>query len=67
MGRWKGKEGRKVGEVVGRWKCKGKRKVEEVWILKKINIKNNYRKIGKKKDNDMNVDVAQLEHNNNKY
>ena len=30
MGKWKGKEGRKVGEVVGRWKCKGKRKVEEI-------------------------------------
>ena len=29
VGRWKGKEGRKVGEVVGRWKGKGERKVGE--------------------------------------
>ena len=29
-------------------------------------LKINYWKIGKKKDNDMNFDVAQLEHNNNK-
>ena len=27
-------------------------------------LKNNYRKIEKKKDNDMNTDVAQCEHNN---
>ena len=30
MRRWKGKGGRKVGEVVGRWKDKGGRKVGEV-------------------------------------
>ena len=30
MRRWKGQEGRKVGEVVGRWKGKGERIVEEV-------------------------------------
>ena len=28
--RWKGKKGRKVGEVVSRWKGKGVRKVGEV-------------------------------------
>ena len=31
-------------------------------MLKKI-----YRKIGNKKDNDMNADVTQLERSNNKY
>ena len=45
---------------------KGGRKVGEVYILKKINVKNNYRKIGKKKDNDVDVDMAQLEYINNK-
>ena len=30
MGRWKGKGGRKVEEVVERWKGKGGRKVREV-------------------------------------
>ena len=30
VGRWKGKEGRKVGEVVSRWKGEGERKVGEV-------------------------------------
>ena len=34
--------------------------------IKKINVKNNYRKIGKKKNNDIEADVAQLEQNNNK-
>ena len=28
--------------------------------IKKKNVKNNYRKIGKKKDNDLNADVGQL-------
>ena len=34
-----------------------------------VNIKNNYRKIGKKEkeDNDIDVNVAQQEHDNNKY
>ena len=45
---------------------KGGRKVGEVYILKKINFKNNYRKIGKKKDNDVDVDMTQLECSNNK-
>ena len=30
------------------------------------NVKKNYREIENKKDNDMDADVAQLEHNNNK-
>ena len=29
-------------------------------------LKNNYMKIGKKNDNDVDVDMAQLEHGNNK-
>ena len=29
--------------------------------------KKNYRKIGKKNDNDVDADVAQLEHSNNKW
>ena len=36
-------------------------------ILKKKKIRNNYRKIGKKKDNDVDASITQLEHNNNKY
>ena len=35
--------------------------------IKKINVKNNYRKIEKNNNNDMDVDVAQLERSNNKY
>ena len=66
MGRWKDKGGRVVGEVVGRWKGKGGRKVGEVLIFKKKKIRNNYRKIGKKKDNDVDANVAQLECSNNK-
>ena len=38
----------------------------EVLILKK-KIRNNYRKIRKKKDIDVDANVTQLEHNNNKY
>ena len=34
--------------------------------IKKTNVKNNYRKIGKKKDNDLNANVTQLECSNNK-
>ena len=34
--------------------------------IKKTNVKNNYRKIGKKKDNDVNTTVTQLEQSNNK-
>ena len=32
----------------------------------KTNVKNNYRKIEKKKDNNMDADMTQLECNNNK-
>ena len=31
-----------------------------------MNVKNNYRKIEKKKNNNVDIDVAQLERNNNK-
>ena len=40
-------------------KCKYLKKI-------KINVKKNYRKIGKKNDNDVDADVTQLEHSNNK-
>ena len=47
MGRWKGKGGRKIEEWWnGKWE-RGWRSVN----IKKINIKNNYRKIGKEKKN----------------
>ena len=49
MGRWKDKGGRMIEEVVGRWNNKRKRKVGKVYLLKKINVKNKYRKIEKKK------------------
>ena len=48
MGRWKGKGGRKIEEVVGRWNGKGEKGWKSVNI-KKINVKNNYKKIGLKK------------------
>ena len=32
-----------------------------------MNVKNNYRKIEKKKNNNVDIDVAQLERNNNKW
>ena len=38
-----------IEEVVGRWNNKRKRKVGKVYLLKKINVKNKYRKIEKKK------------------
>ena len=50
MGRWKGKGGRKIVEVVGRWNGKGERKVGEVYILKKINVKTIIRKLERKKN-----------------
>ena len=40
------------------------RKVGESAIIKKKLLKNNYRKIEKKKDNDVDVDVAQCECSN---
>ena len=49
MGRWKGKGGRKIEEIVGRWNDKEEKGWRSVNI-KKINVKNNYKKIGKKKN-----------------
>ena len=49
MGRWKGKRGRKVWESVNIKKNE--------WMS---NVKKNNRKIENKKDNDVDVDVAQL-------
>ena len=45
--------------------------MEKGWIKcnhykKNVNVKTNYRKIGKKKDNDVDVDVAQMKRSNNK-
>ena len=55
---WKDKGGRKVGEVMGRWKGKGGgERLENCKYFKKINVKNNYKKIEKKKDNDVDVDM----------
>ena len=34
--------------------------------IKKLNVKNNYRKIKKIKDNDVDADVTQLKRSNNK-
>ena len=44
----------------------GQRNVIESVKIKKKNVKKNYRKIGKKNDNDVDADVVQLEHSNNK-
>ena len=42
--------------------------MEKCKYLKKKNVKNNYRKFEKKEeeDNDVNADMTQLEHGNNK-
>ena len=51
-----------IEEVVGRWNNKRKRKVGKVYLLKKINVKNKYRKIEKKKkknNNNNNFEVFQ--------
>ena len=40
---------------------------QSVIIKKKLNIKKNYRKIGMKKDNDVDADMTQLECSNNKF
>ena len=45
--------------VVGRWNGKGWRMCN--YYKKNVNVKTNYRKIGKKKDNDVDTDVTQLE------
>ena len=57
------------GENEKQWrdeKVRGKRKSWRSVNIKNINVKNNYKKIGKKKVNDVDADVAQLEHSNNK-
>ena len=56
MRRRKGKRGRKIWERVNIIK-------KEEWIS---NLKKNHRKIENKKDNEVDADVAQQEHNNNK-
>ena len=53
----KGKGGRRLVKV----KKKEKKKRKE-----KVNVKNNYKKIGKKRNNDMDAEVAQLERSKNK-
>ena len=60
MGRWKGKGGKKVGEVVGGGE-KGWRSVN----IKKKMLKTIIGKIGKKKYNNLDANVVQLECNNN--
>ena len=50
-----GEGGRNVGKNVNIKKKK-----------KRVNVKNNYRRIGNKLDNDVNADITQLERNNNK-
>ena len=50
MGRWEDKGRRMVGEVVGRWKGMGGRRLEKCKCeIKKKYIKNNYKKIARKK------------------
>ena len=53
-------------ERSGEMKRYGREKGWRSVNIKKINVKKIW-KIGKKKDNDVDADVAQLEHNNNKY
>ena len=44
---------------MGRWKGKGERNVEKsIYIYFKVNVKNNYKKIGKKNDNEVDADLA---------
>ena len=50
----------------GDMKREGREKGWKNVNIKKTNVKNNYRKIGKKKDNDVNTNVTQLEQSNNK-
>ena len=47
-------------------KMLGEEKGQKIVNIKKKFVKNNFRKIGKKKDNDVDVDMVQLERNNNK-
>ena len=44
----------------------GEEKGQKIVNIKKKIVQNNFRKIGKKKDNDVDVDMVQLERNNNK-
>ena len=55
-------------KVAGGWKGKWWKKVGKNVIIKKkkVNVKRNCRKIGKKNDNDVKADIIQLERNNNK-
>ena len=53
-------------ERSGEMKRYGREKGWRSVNIKKINVKKIW-KIGKKKDNDVDADVAQLERNNNKY
>ena len=56
------------GENEKQWrdeKVRGKRKSCRSVNIKNKNVKNNYKKIGKKKDNDMYIDVTQLKRSNN--
>ena len=55
-------EGSGGDEKVREWEM-----LEKVYLLKKkVNVKKNYRKIGKKNDNDVDADVTQLERGNHK-
>ena len=58
-------------KVVGRWTDKGGRKSREsvniYWKKKRVNVKKDYRKNGKKLNNNVDADVTQLERSNNKY
>ena len=47
-------------------KMLGEEKGQKIVNIKKKFVKNNFRKIGKKKDNDVDADMVQLERNNNK-
>ena len=47
-------------------KMLGEEKGQKIVNIKKKIVQNNFRKIGKKKDNDVDVDMVQLERNNNK-
>ena len=53
-------------EGSGEMKRQGREKGWRSVNIKKINVKKNW-KIGKKKDNDVDTDVAQLERSNTKY
>ena len=57
-------------KVVERWTDKGGRKPGESINIKKkkrVNVKKDYRKNGKKLNNNVDADVTQLKCSNNKY